>query len=141
LNFSYPRKADYFRDPDLGTLYPPIDEIASLSQKEIKQESFRSGAHALNLLGLSTQVSMKMVYLTYGSQLNISIGNQSIKFKKTGPRNLAIKGKITCFVIQAPRETCSLLILILEIRIVRVHYSLIYHFLIYLCILYSSESS
>jgi hypothetical protein len=47
---------------------------------------------------------MKVVYLTDGAQRNISIGNQSIKFKKTSPRNLATKGEISGLVIQALRE-------------------------------------
>jgi hypothetical protein len=47
---------------------------------------------------------MKVVYLTDGAQRNISIGNQSIKFKKTSPRNLAAKGEISGLVIQALRE-------------------------------------
>jgi len=47
---------------------------------------------------------MKVVYLTDGAQRNISIGNQSVKFKKTSPRNLATKGEISGLVIQALRE-------------------------------------
>ena len=47
---------------------------------------------------------MKVVYLTDGAQRDISIGNQSIKFKKTSPRNLAAKGEISGLVIQALRE-------------------------------------
>jgi hypothetical protein len=47
---------------------------------------------------------MKVVYLTDGAQRNISIGNQSIKFKKTSPKNLAAKGEISGLVIQALRE-------------------------------------
>ena len=53
---------------------------------------------------MSTQVPMKVVYLTDGAQRNISIGNQSIKFKKTSPKNIAVKGKISGLVIQALRE-------------------------------------
>jgi hypothetical protein len=91
-------------DPELGTLYPPIDEIAKSIAKRDKARIVPTGVQALNLLGLSTQVPMKVVYLTDGAQRNISIGNQSIKFKKTSPRNLAAKGEISGLVIQALRE-------------------------------------
>jgi len=91
-------------DPELGILYPPIDEIAKAIAKRDKARIIPTGVQALNLLGLSTQVPMKVVYLTDGAQRNISIGNQSIKFKKTSPRNLAAKGKISGLVIQALRE-------------------------------------
>lgn len=91
-------------DPELGILYPPIDEIAKAIAKRDKARIIPNGTQALNLLGLSTQVPMKVVYLTDGAQRNISIGNQSIKFKKTSPRNLATKGEISGHVIQALRE-------------------------------------
>lgn len=91
-------------DPELGTLYPPIDEIAKAIAKRDKARIVPTGVQALNVLGLSTQVPMKVVYLTDGAQRNISIGNQSIKFKKTSPRNLAAKGEISGLVIQALRE-------------------------------------
>lgn len=91
-------------DPELGTLYPPIDEIAKAIAKRDKARIIPTGVQALNLLGLSTQVPMKVVYLTDGAQRNISIGKQSIKFKKTSPRNLAAKGEISGLIIQALRE-------------------------------------
>ena len=91
-------------DPELGILYPPIDEIAKAIAKRDKARIIPTGVQALNLLGLSTQVPMNVVYLTDGTQRDISIGNQSIKFKKTSPKNLAIKGKISGLVIQALRE-------------------------------------
>ena len=91
-------------DPELGILYPPIDEIAKAIAKRDKARVIPTGVQALNLLGLSSQVPMKVVYLTDGAQRNISIGNQSVKFKKTSPRNLATKGEISGLVIQALRE-------------------------------------
>jgi hypothetical protein len=91
-------------DPELGILYPPIDEIAKAIAKRDKARIIPTGVQALNLLGLSSQVPMKVVYLTDGAQRNISIGNQTVKFKKTSPRNLATKGEISGLVIQALRE-------------------------------------
>lgn len=91
-------------DNELGVLYPPIDEIALAIAKRDKARIIPTGVQALNKLGLSTQVPMKVVYLTDGAQRSIRIGNQTIKFKKVTPKNLATKGEISGLVIQALRE-------------------------------------
>lgn len=61
--------------------------------------------YALNALGLSTQVPLKLVYLTDGApRWIIKVGKRTIKFKKTTPKNLLAKGEISCLAIQALRE-------------------------------------
>ena len=91
-------------DKELGILYPPIDEIGKAIAKRDKARIIPTGIQALNLLGLSSQVPMKIVYLTDGAQRDIVIGSQSIRFKKTVPKNLSIRGSISGLVIQALRE-------------------------------------
>src|SRR5699024_10050451 len=58
----------------------------------------------MNKLGLASQVPMNAVYLTDGSPRSIQIGNRRIKFKRTVPKNLAVKGKISGLVIQGLKE-------------------------------------
>jgi hypothetical protein len=53
------------------------------------------------MLGLSTQIPMNVVNLTDSSARKVKVGKQTIVFKKTSPRNLAVKGKISSLVIQA----------------------------------------
>jgi len=53
---------------------------------------------------LSTQVPMKVVYLTDGTARKIQLGKQSITFKNTSPKKLSIKGGNTSLVIQALRQ-------------------------------------
>ena len=106
-------------DPELGILYPSIDEIAKAIAKRDKARIIPTGIQALNLLGLSTQVPMKVVYLTDGAQRNITIGNQSIKFKKTSPKNLAVKGEISGLVLQAFREIGNGKVSDEQLRIIR----------------------
>jgi hypothetical protein len=91
-------------DKELGMLYPPIDDIAIAIAKRDKARIIPTGVQALNKLGLSTQIPMKVVYLTDGAQRIIKIGNQTIKFKRSSPKNLAAKGEISSLVIQALRE-------------------------------------
>ena len=55
-------------------------------------------------LGLSSQDPMNIVFLTDGSPREIKVGKRTIKFKKTTPKNLSAKGKISRLVIQALKE-------------------------------------
>lgn len=91
-------------DKQLGVLYPTIDEIARAIAKRDKAQIIPTGALAMNKLGLSTQVPLNAVYLTDGSQRNIQVGERKIRFKRTVPKNLRAKGKISGLVIQALRE-------------------------------------
>lgn len=87
--------------PLLGELYPTTDEVAKAIAKKDKARIVPTGELALNALGLSTQVPLKIVYLTDGSARTIQIGNRTIKFKKVAPKNLAAIGPISSLVIQA----------------------------------------
>ena len=76
-----------------------INEYASVASDGIIAGDFDgfldSGSYSLNALGLSTQVPMKIVLLTDGSPRVIKVGKRTIKFKKTSPKNLLAKGKIS----------------------------------------------
>ena len=97
--YLYPQK-----DKVLGILYPDIETIAQEIAKRDNARIIPTGAQALNLLGLSTQVPLNVVFLTDSSPRIITIKNRKIKFKKTSPKNLAIKGHISGLVIQALKE-------------------------------------
>lgn len=85
----------------IGAIQPTADEIAKAIAKRDKARIIPTGAYALNILGLSKQVPLNIVYLTDGSSRKINIGKQSIVFKKTSPKNLATIGEISSLVIQA----------------------------------------
>ncbi len=93
-----------------GELFLPADfsELGSSEAEAIaKRDCIRTvptGSYALNALGLSTQVPMNIVLLTDGSAREIKVGKRKIKFKKTTPKNLLAKGKISRLVIQALKE-------------------------------------
>lgn len=97
--YLYPKE-----DPQLGVLQPTMDQIAEAIAKRDKATIVPAGALALNKLGLTTQVPMNAVYLTDGSPRSIQIGNRKIKFKRTVPKNLKVKGEISSLVIQALKE-------------------------------------
>ena len=78
----------------LGVLYPSIEDIAIQIAKRDHARIAPTGAYALNLLGLSTQVPMNVVFLTDGSPRRIRLGdNKTITFKHTVPKNLAFVNK------------------------------------------------
>lgn len=92
------------RDPLLGTLYPTTEEIAKQIAQRDKARIAPTGVLALYLLGLTTQVPLKAVYLSDGSQREIKIGNRSIQFKKTVPKSFAIKDELLHLIVQAFKE-------------------------------------
>ena len=88
-------------DKELGILFPSTEEIANAIARRDKSRIVPTGVQALNKLGLSTQVPMKVVFLTDGAARSIKVGKRTITFKKTSPKNLLPKGEISGLAIQA----------------------------------------
>ena len=88
-------------DKALGVLYPSAEEIAIAIAKRDRARIIPTGIQALNKLGLSTQIPLKVVFLTDGAARSIKIGKRTITFKKTSPKNLLAKGEISGLAIQA----------------------------------------
>ena len=88
-------------DKIIGKITPKIEDIADAIARRDKAKIVPTGDYALNKLGLSTQVPMKIVYLTDGSARNIKVGNYTISFIRTSPKNVAAIGKISRLAIQA----------------------------------------
>lgn len=84
----------------LGIIYPHAEQIAKAIAKRDKARIIATGSTALNLLDLSTQIPLKVVFLTDGSARKIKVGKQTIEFKKTNPKNLSIEHRLTNLVIQ-----------------------------------------
>lgn len=83
---------------------PSAEQVAAAIAERDRARLLPTGVYAQNILGLSTQVPLKLVYLTDGSPRKINIGNHTIQFKKTTPKNLALTGKISRLVVQALKE-------------------------------------
>ncbi|GHV48252.1 hypothetical protein FACS1894181_03490 [Bacteroidia bacterium] len=94
--YAIPKKSDL-----LGDLPPTSDDIVKAIVKRDHAKIIPTGLLSENLLGLSTQVPAKRIYLTDGSPRKLQIDGGTIIFKKTSPKNLASKGKISTLVIQA----------------------------------------
>lgn len=87
----------------IGEVLPSAEEVAKGIAKRDRIRIVPTGVYALSALGLSTQVPMKLVFLSDGAARVVKIGKRTIKFKKTTPKSLLAKGKISSLVIQALR--------------------------------------
>ena len=90
-------------DSKLGVLWPSLDAIVSAVKNRDAVRVQPTGAYAANLLGLSDQVPMRVFYLTDGPKRTIRLGEMTISFKHTTPRNMATADRISGLVIQALR--------------------------------------
>ena len=70
-------------------LSPSSDQIARAVARKHGWRIQPTGAGAANMLNLSTQVPMKMVYLSDGPTKQMNFGSRTIYFKKTAPKNMA----------------------------------------------------
>lgn len=87
-----------------GKLSPDIDEAAQAIARRQRWKIVPEGAWAANLLGLSTQVPSKIIYLTDGPSKEVEIGRRSIHFKHARPKAMAgLEGKLA-LVVQALRH-------------------------------------
>jgi Family of unknown function (DUF6088) len=87
-------------------LSPDIDAVAKAIARRFRWRIVPSGAHAANLLGVSTQVPAKFVYLADGIDRTktFTVGMRSLIFKASRPRNFGgDENSISPLVIQALR--------------------------------------
>ena len=90
-------------DPKGVPLMPTTDAVI---QALVGRDAIRvqpSGAHAANLLGLSDQVPVRMVFLTDGRGRTISLGKRKLVLRHVPPRQMAMAGRKSGTIIQAFR--------------------------------------
>lgn len=93
-----------------GPIQPTTDIVAKAIAKRDRAKIMPTGATAQNLLGMSTQLPMNVVYLTTGSSRSIKLENgQTIRFVHAAPRNFAYKGEVMPIIVQALKEYGSAL--------------------------------
>ena len=122
--YSYPRlnKIEWI---DEKYILPSIDEIAHAIAKRDKVRIVPTASHALNALGLSTQVPANVVYITDGTQRRIKVGKgRGILFKHTSnARNLSYKSDLLMLIVLALREIGEGKITDEQLAIIKEHFS------------------
>ena len=86
-----------------GELAADADSVAQAVARKVSSRIQPSGALAANVLGLSTQVPAKRVYLTDGASRKVRVGNQTMVFKHAAPKSLVATKKASTLVVQALR--------------------------------------
>ncbi|AIL66010.1 DNA primase TraC [Rickettsiales bacterium Ac37b] len=84
IRIKYPKKGIYDFpkiNPIIGAISSNPDDIASVVARKTGNTIFPSGAMAANLLGFSTQVPAKAMYLTNGASKHKKVGNRTIILK------------------------------------------------------------
>ncbi len=94
--YDYPRIS-----PRLGQLSPAPDAIAKAVAKKTSSRLQVSGARAANVLGLSTQVPARPVYLTDGPSRRVRVGQQTIYLRQAAPKRFIGAGTMSGVVLQA----------------------------------------
>jgi hypothetical protein len=122
--YAYP-KLNKFEWLDEKYILPTIDEIAHAISKRDKIRIVPTASHALNALGLSTQVPANVVYITDGTARRIKVGKgRGILFKHTSNiRNLAYKSKLLMLIVLALREIGEGKVSDTQLAIIKEHFS------------------
>ena len=87
----------------LGDLYPSLDDVAKTIARDADSKLQISGANALHVLGLTTQVPAQIIYLTDGQSKNIQIGRATLVLKHASSKVMAASGSKVGMILQAIR--------------------------------------
>ena len=98
--YDYPRHSELLGE----TLSPDIDQVALALARKFNWRIQPSGEAALNLLGLSTQVPGRWVYLSDGPSREYAIGDagrQILAFRKSPLKDVGFKHRDSGLLVQA----------------------------------------
>lgn len=95
--YDYPRYSELLGQE----LSPDHDQVARAFARKFNWRILPSGDAALNLLGLSTQVPGKYVYLSDGPNRKYTIINYKLEFKKTALKEIGFKYRESGLIVQA----------------------------------------
>ena len=98
--YDYPKYSDLLQKE----LSPDIEQVARAYARKFNWKIEVSGDTALNILGLSTQVVGKYIYLSNGSNKSYKLNNGTqLEFKKSSLKNIGFKHKESSLIVQALR--------------------------------------
>ncbi len=82
-------------------LSPDVAQVALALARKFGWRIYPSGAGALNLMGLSTQVPGRIQYLSDGPTKKYSVGEIELKFKHTALKESSFKYPESALIVQA----------------------------------------
>ena len=98
--YDYPRYSEMLEQ----LTAPDLNQVARALARRYRWTIIPDGPLAANLLGLSTQVPAKAVYISDGPTKTIVIGKQKILFKNARPKETGVASVRSGGVIQALRH-------------------------------------
>jgi len=98
--YDYPKYSELLKKQ----LSSDIDQVARAYARKMNWKIEASGDTALNLLGLSTQVPGKYIYLSNGMSKNYKLlDGTTLSFKKSSLKNIGFTHKESSLIVQALR--------------------------------------
>ena len=94
--YDYPKFSNLL-DQELS---PDIDQVAQALARKFGWRIQPSGPAALNLIGLSTQVPGRFVYLSNGPDRSYQIDNTSLEFEQTALKDAGFKFPESALIVQ-----------------------------------------
>jgi hypothetical protein len=95
--YDYPRHSTALKGP----VSPDIDQVAHALGRKFAWRIQPDGATAQNLLGLSTQVPARAVYLSDGPGRSYTVGKTSLTFEHTALKEAGFKLPESRLIVQA----------------------------------------
>src|SRR5258708_5524271 len=95
--YDYPRYSDLLQK----TVGPDADQVAHALARKFAWRIQPDGATAQNLLGLSTQVPARVVYLSDGPDRSYTVGKTSLAFEHTALKEAGFKPPESRLIVQA----------------------------------------
>lgn len=83
------------------TVSPDLDQVAHAIARKFAWRIQPDGATAQNLLGLSTQVPARVVYLSDGPDRSYKVGNTALSFEHTALKEAAFRLPESRLIVQA----------------------------------------
>jgi len=95
--YDYPKYSDFLEQ----NVSPDIDQVARAYARKFNWRIEILGDSALNMLGLSTQVVAKYIYLNDGANRSYDILGTTLEFKKSTLKDIGFKYKESSLMVQA----------------------------------------
>jgi hypothetical protein len=95
--YEYPRQSKLLRGP----ASPSVDKVADALARKFVWRIQPDGATAQNLLGLSTQVPARVVYLSDGPDRSYTVGKTKLAFEHTALKEAGFRLPESRLIVQA----------------------------------------
>lgn len=98
--YDYPRYSDLLQKP----MPPDIHKVARALERKFGWRIQPGGAVSLNLMGISTQVPSKFVYLSDGPNRKYQVGKTTLMFKHQALKEAALSHEVSAILVQGLKE-------------------------------------